>query len=93
MACYTEVYYITADSSKQTGDQVFVIGGQLSQLRRLHLEKRVRGWRSDSTVHKESSDAKQELRKDLVSTSDPAWPAGAGTGRMEPSGLASQTQG
>lgn len=25
------------------------------------------------------SDAKQEPRKDLVSTSDPAWPAGAGT--------------
>lgn len=81
MACYTEVYYITADSSKQTGDQVFVIGGQPSQLRRLHLEKRVREAAGGVTAlsTRSPSDAKQELRKDLVSTSDPAWPAGAGT--------------
>lgn len=95
MACYTEVYYITADSSKQTGDQVFVIGRQPSQLRRLHLEKSLwSGWRSDSTAHKESLRCKTGAEKGSRFHQWPGVACGCWyTGRMEPSGLTSQTQG
>lgn len=85
MDCYTEVYYIIADSSKQTGNEVNVChgggGGQLSWLRHLHLEKEVcEAAGGVTTVSTRSpSDANQELRKDLVSTNDPARSTGVGT--------------
>ena len=86
MDCYSEVYYIIADSSKQTGKEVNVChggggGGQLSWLKHLHLEKEVcEAAGGVTTVSTRSpSDAKQELRKDLVSTNDPARSTGAGT--------------
>lgn len=88
MDCYTEVYYIIANSSKQTGNEVNVCHGrwggggrQQSWVRHFHLEKEVcEAAGGVTTVFTRSpSDAKQELRKDLVSTNDPACSTGVGT--------------